>query len=692
MATYGGDLSLEHFLVLESRAVPFDAAHAIGNVAFALVAGPAMIRMLLRFRERFEWRAARPRAGAGGARLLLAPGAGDRRLPAERRRGRHRQGGELAGLGPERRRRLRRLRRRGLEHRRPPPGRCSGWRRRAATRSTSRRGGKTPVDYLRSHAGDLSSSGDFARTILALEGAGVDPRSFGGRNLVSRAAQPPRATTAPTRAGPGRTAFAIARPARRRRHRRPRQVAVLAGRRPERRRRLGRHAGRAEQRRRHRRRDAGAARARRPPKQGLSYLRKHQRANGGFALGGGGAVNSQSTAWAVQGMIAVGGRPGLGQRRRPQRPRLPRRPARQATATSATRVAATRPRSGSPARSWSPPPARTSRSPPPPRAPKPAATPVPSPRRKPCRRSPIPGVTAAGDAGAADRRAAERRRRLGRRLRARRAADPGIRGSPPPIGGSRRDPAAGLARRRRPDGLVEATPASDVGASPDDPASPWIPIGIGLGVGLLALARAARPRPALRLVAAGPASDGGYVLSMSAERAGAMDVETAIRTRRTHKAFAPEPLPREELDELLELARWAPNHHLTAPWRFRVVGPEALERLKQAAGPEGAAKLDRAPTLIVVSSRARAATRSRTRRTCTRPPSPPTSSCSPPTPAASPATGARPALLRTRRGPRRRRPARRASASSASSTSATRARSRRRRSARPPSRPPIYLD
>ena len=59
--------------------------------------------------------------------------------------------------------------------------------------------------------------------------------------------------------------------------------------------------------------------------------------------------------------------------------------------------------------------------------------------------------------------------------------------------------------------------------------------------------------------------------------------------------------PRGDPEELLELARWAPNHHLTAPWRFRVVGPEALARLKEAAGPEGAAKLDRAPTLIVVS-------------------------------------------------------------------------------------------
>jgi len=80
-----------------------------------------------------------------------------------------------------------------------------------------------------------------------------------------------------------------------------------------------------------------------------------------------------------------------------------------------------------------------------------------------------------------------------------------------------------------------------------------------------------------------------------------MDVETAIRTRRTHKAFGPDPLPRGQIEELLELARWAPNHHLTAPWRFRVLGPAALARLKDAAGPEGAAKLERAPTLVVVS-------------------------------------------------------------------------------------------
>ena len=81
-----------------------------------------------------------------------------------------------------------------------------------------------------------------------------------------------------------------------------------------------------------------------------------------------------------------------------------------------------------------------------------------------------------------------------------------------------------------------------------------------------------------------------------------MNLEDAIRTRRTHKAFAPEPVPRELLEELLELARWAPNHHLTNPWRFRVLGPESLAALKAAAGPEAAGKLDRAPTLVLVTA------------------------------------------------------------------------------------------
>jgi nitroreductase len=80
-----------------------------------------------------------------------------------------------------------------------------------------------------------------------------------------------------------------------------------------------------------------------------------------------------------------------------------------------------------------------------------------------------------------------------------------------------------------------------------------------------------------------------------------MEIEEAIRSRRTHKAYGAEPVDRATLHELLDLARWAPNHHLTNPWRFRVLGPGALARLKEAAGPEAAGKLDRAPTLVAVS-------------------------------------------------------------------------------------------
>jgi nitroreductase len=80
-----------------------------------------------------------------------------------------------------------------------------------------------------------------------------------------------------------------------------------------------------------------------------------------------------------------------------------------------------------------------------------------------------------------------------------------------------------------------------------------------------------------------------------------VDVDDAIKTRRTHKAYGSEPVARETLEELFELARWAPNHNLTNPWRFRVLGPESRARLKAAAGEEAAAKLDRAPTLVVAS-------------------------------------------------------------------------------------------
>jgi nitroreductase len=84
-----------------------------------------------------------------------------------------------------------------------------------------------------------------------------------------------------------------------------------------------------------------------------------------------------------------------------------------------------------------------------------------------------------------------------------------------------------------------------------------------------------------------------------------MDLELAVRSRRTHKVFGSEPVDRATLEQLFELARWAPNHHLTNPWRFHVLGPSAraaLEQVSEADKPGSAVKLRRAPTLVVLAA------------------------------------------------------------------------------------------
>lgn len=45
-----------------------------------------------------------------------------------------------------------------------------------------------------------------------------------------------------------------------------------------------------------------------------------------------------------------------------------------------------------------------------------------------------------------------------------------------------------------------------------------------------------------------------------------------IRGRRTISLFEDKPVPRKLLLEAIELARWAPNHHVTEPWRFYLLG------------------------------------------------------------------------------------------------------------------------
>jgi nitroreductase len=60
-------------------------------------------------------------------------------------------------------------------------------------------------------------------------------------------------------------------------------------------------------------------------------------------------------------------------------------------------------------------------------------------------------------------------------------------------------------------------------------------------------------------------------------------VADSIRQRRTIKQFMPEAIPHAVLQELIDLAVWAPNHRLTEPWRFYVLDGSARARLGEIA-------------------------------------------------------------------------------------------------------------
>ena len=61
----------------------------------------------------------------------------------------------------------------------------------------------------------------------------------------------------------------------------------------------------------------------------------------------------------------------------------------------------------------------------------------------------------------------------------------------------------------------------------------------------------------------------------------AMSVLDVIRTRRSIGQFRSDPVPREVIDALLEAAVWTPNHRLTEPWQFYVLGPESKRRFAE---------------------------------------------------------------------------------------------------------------
>ena len=70
-----------------------------------------------------------------------------------------------------------------------------------------------------------------------------------------------------------------------------------------------------------------------------------------------------------------------------------------------------------------------------------------------------------------------------------------------------------------------------------------------------------------------------------------MNVTDAIAQRRSIKKFTDRAITREEIERLLDAAVLAPNHKLTQPWRFYVLGANARRNYGLALGDRKARKL-----------------------------------------------------------------------------------------------------
>ena len=78
-----------------------------------------------------------------------------------------------------------------------------------------------------------------------------------------------------------------------------------------------------------------------------------------------------------------------------------------------------------------------------------------------------------------------------------------------------------------------------------------------------------------------------------------MDIFAAISTRRSIKRFTDRTISREAIEQLLDLAVQAPNHRMTEPWRFYVLGPEARATYGSALGVRKAKRVAEAAAAVI---------------------------------------------------------------------------------------------
>lgn len=320
--TYGGGQGVEQYLAISATSLPFNLAHAAGNFAFALAFGPALMRTLMRFRERMEVDWAPAPAGTAGAGPGLA-GPAVLLLAATLC---------LAMLAAPVQASAATVKLKAARYLVSAQNRDGGWGPTPGARSNAvqtswavvglaaagydplrvRMRGKTPTSLLRRYAARSRATADIERTAIALAAAGL-PANTGGLasrlrasqrrdgsfagliNLTSyglialRASGLPAGSSRVQRAARwiearqnGDGGFNFARrgaPATTDDTAGAVQALAAAG-----------------------RRGAAARRA-------LSFLLARQNGDGGFAFQPPGRSNSQSTALAAQAMVAMGSSP-----------------------------------------------------------------------------------------------------------------------------------------------------------------------------------------------------------------------------------------------------------------------------------------------------------------------------------------------------------------------------------------------
>jgi energy-coupling factor transport system substrate-specific component len=301
--TLAAQQDLATWIAISGTSLPYNLAHVIGNVIFCLLIGPGLLRVLSRYRRRFEVRWAPAAAAAGAVLLVLALPTGasaaspGKRATAWLAKAQNTDG----GFGSS-------------------PGQASGALYSGWASLGLAAGGRNPrdverhghsaIDYIRAGARQIDDVGEVERTILVVEAAGLSAHEFAGRDFVARLNGHRRADGSIS-GYVSYTAFGI--------------LALRAA---------GSNVVGAPSRwlAKQQNDDGGfglapgaqsdvdntgaalqalvAAGRRGPLDDAIAYLRRAQNGDGGFGQFEGRSSNAQSTAYAVQGLVAAGRNPG----------------------------------------------------------------------------------------------------------------------------------------------------------------------------------------------------------------------------------------------------------------------------------------------------------------------------------------------------------------------------------------------